>query len=134
MKICSKCNLTKVTEEFPRNSSSKDGFGKCCKPCQRLYVNGHYLKNKDYYKNKAKNHSKAMRKVVLEHKDYPCTDCGVSYPYYVMDFDHVQGKKKSNIAHMSNGSYSKEEILNEIDKCEIVCSNCHRIRTHGSVV
>lgn len=132
--MCSGCKTEKVSEEFHRNSSTKDGLGKVCKTCQKQYLKGHYNKNKKYYIDKAKNHSKKMRILVLEHKDYPCTDCGISYPYYVMDFDHVRGIKKNNLSQMSNGAYSKQVILDEIAKCEIVCANCHRQRTFGSVV
>jgi hypothetical protein len=59
----------------------------------------------------------------------PCTDCGINYPYYVMDFDHLSDKEYQISAMLSQG-YSMETVQKEIDKCEIVCSNCHRIRTH----
>ena len=59
----------------------------------------------------------------------PCTDCGVNYPFYVMDFDHVRGEKVADINRLM-GSVQKTLILAEIDKCDIVCSNCHRRRTH----
>ena len=59
----------------------------------------------------------------------PCVDCRINYPYYVMDFDHVRGTKQANVAELIN-TLSKKKIDLEIAKCEIVCSNCHRIRTH----
>ena len=59
----------------------------------------------------------------------PCIDCKVSYPYYVMDFDHVRGVKHKNVSELIS-TLSKKKIDLEIAKCEIVCSNCHRIRTH----
>ena len=46
-----------------------------------------------------------------------------------MDFDHVRGRKQANVAELIN-TLSKKRIDEEISKCEIVCSNCHRIRTH----
>lgn len=63
-------------------------------------------------------------------EESPCVDCGVNYPYYVMDFDHVRGEKKLNLARMVSTTYSWEAIMEEVEKCEIVCSNCHRERTH----
>lgn len=60
----------------------------------------------------------------------PCMDCKESYPYYVMDFDHVRGRKHKNVMELIP-TLSKKKIDEEIAKCEIVCSNCHRIRTHG---
>lgn len=59
----------------------------------------------------------------------PCMDCKANYPYYVMDFDHVRGRKHKNVAELIP-TLSKKKIDEEIAKCEIVCSNCHRIRTH----
>ena len=59
----------------------------------------------------------------------PCIDCKTSYPYYVMDFDHVRGIKTKNVSELIS-TLSKKKIDLEIAKCEIVCSNCHRIRTH----
>ena len=59
----------------------------------------------------------------------PCMDCKQSYPYYVMDFDHRDPTQK--VAHIQKmcTSASWERLLQEIDKCDIVCANCHRIRT-----
>ena len=59
----------------------------------------------------------------------PCMDCKNRYPYYVMDFDHVRGTKHANVMELIP-TLSKKKIDLEIAKCEIVCSNCHRIRTH----
>jgi len=63
-------------------------------------------------------------------KDVPCADCGNKYPPYVMDFDHVRGVKSFSIAQTS---YTKplRDLKREIEKCEVVCANCHRIRTHS---
>lgn len=58
-----------------------------------------------------------------------CVDCGGKYPWYVLDFDHVRGKKVANIGQMLN-YFSIDDILKEINKCDIVCSNCHRERTY----
>lgn len=46
------------------------------------------------------------------------------------DFDHVRGKKRKNVGAMVNGhNFSVEKIIEEIAKCDVVCSNCHRERT-----
>ncbi|AJD82175.1 HNH endonuclease [Mycobacterium phage Cosmo] len=47
-----------------------------------------------------------------------------------MDFDHVRGVKEFNIGSYRTKSYSLQRIRDEIAKCDVVCSNCHRIRTH----
>ena len=60
----------------------------------------------------------------------PCMDCGRKYPYYVMDFDHARGVKVLSISQMVRQAKSVEDIETEIAKCDIVCANCHRERTH----
>lgn len=64
----------------------------------------------------------AIRKI----KDQPCADCGKTYPYFVMDFDH-RGDKDRSVSKMMTRSLAK--ILAEIEKCDLVCANCHRVRT-----
>ena len=59
----------------------------------------------------------------------PCMDCKISYPYYMMDFDHVRGTKHANVAELIN-TLSNKRLDAEIAKCEVVCSNCHRARTY----
>lgn len=59
----------------------------------------------------------------------PCTDCKRYFPACVMDFDHVKGEKLYNVGLMM--SLPREAILEEISKCELVCSNCHRLRTRA---
>jgi len=90
--------------------------------------------NRKYYEaNKAKfaarNKAKQQEFVAIihTHKSKPCADCKVQYPYYVMDFDHL-GDKKFEISQRGNIS-SVKKLLDEIAKCDVVCSNCHRTRT-----
>ena len=71
------------------------------------------------------------RDVIREAKSKPCSDCKTTYPYYVMDFDHVRGDKVIALGLVVAWGYTEQEILNEIAKCDVVCSNCHRERTHA---
>lgn len=69
------------------------------------------------------------RKLLLDFlKDKKCVDCGETNPV-VLQFDHVRGEKTKNIAILINNGSSWERVLNEIDKCEIRCANCHMIKT-----
>ena len=77
----------------------------------------------------AKQKASLTRYIQKIKTDNPCLDCKISYPYYVMDFDHVRGRKHKNVMELIP-TLSKKIIDEEIAKCEIVCSNCHRIRTH----
>lgn len=69
------------------------------------------------------------RELVIAAKARPCTDCGGSFPYWVMDLDHVpeRGEKAFNL---SDPGRSAEEVQLELAKCDPVCANCHRERTH----
>lgn len=69
-----------------------------------------------------------MRVIKDAAKDVPCADCGIRYPYYVMDFDHVRGEKYKAISKISCIS----RLVVEMPKCEVVCANCHRERTFNS--
>ena len=61
-------------------------------------------------------------------KNVPCHDCGKRYPPYVMDFDHRPDTlKRKYISQMRTDRW--EDVLVEIDKCDVVCANCHRMRT-----
>ena len=60
-----------------------------------------------------------------------CHDCGEYYPSYVMDYDHVRGKKMFNISKARSGQRNFMAMVREILKCEVVCANCHRERTHN---
>ena len=58
-------------------------------------------------------------------KSVPCVDCSHAYPFYVMDFDHVRGEKLGQVPKM--GSF--KAIRQEASKCDVVCANCHRLRS-----
>ena len=57
-----------------------------------------------------------------------CTDCKEEYPYWILEFDHLYDKSFT-ISSFSNFTNSLDRIIEEISKCEIVCSNCHKNRT-----
>lgn len=59
----------------------------------------------------------------------PCMDCQQSFPFYVLDFDHVRGNKGSDISGLVGKGASIHILAREVAKCELVCSNCHRERT-----
>lgn len=131
-KICSDCGLEKPILEFSYKNKSKFTFQSKCKLCHSKYLKQHYKKNKEYYKVRALNRKRYNKKINLEYirklkESTPCTDCGIHYPYYIMDFDHISGNKKNIVSAMTQESF--ELVLAEINKCEIVCANCHRKRT-----
>jgi hypothetical protein len=58
-----------------------------------------------------------------------CVDCGITN-HIMLDFDHLRDKKY-NISRMIHDGFSWKAIKKEIEKCEVVCANCHRVRTHN---
>lgn len=58
----------------------------------------------------------------------PCFDCGKCFPPECMDFDHVRGEKVGDVGQLFI-AVSIEALIDEIEKCDLVCANCHRIRT-----
>lgn len=128
MKICPRCNTS--NNGFNKNPKRKDGLQTYCKKCQSYFTMQIYYKNKQPYVDRAKKSRQKRKDFVLTKKNSPCTDCHVSYPAFVMDFDHMGIEDKSfNLSQAA--SQSIEAITKEIAKCELVCSNCHRIRTHN---
>lgn len=76
---------------------------------------------------------KASYRVLVDGlKNAPCLDCGGTFPPECMDFDHVRGKKCFRIGQM--GQRRHDDILSEIDKCDLVCANCHRTRTRNRTI
>lgn len=98
---------------------------------QKLYAQQHYQDNKAKYQANTKAKKSLIRKIVIELKhNMPCMDCDIAYPYWVLQYDHRPGvDKKFNIAdtHMIS---SVSALLAEIDKCDLVCANCHATRTY----
>lgn len=84
-------------------------------------------------KDQAQRRAK-VRQIIRAAKDCPCTDCGVPYPYYVMEFDHGDNEKLYGISRIVSHPTNKAiaDLPVEIAKCEVVCANCHRLR-HGGV-
>lgn len=66
-----------------------------------------------------------VREYLMQNK---CVDCG-DYNPQNLEFDHVRGIKSSNVSSLVGGRYSTYRIQEEINKCDVVCCNCHRIRT-----
>lgn len=82
-------------------------------------------------RNSYKRRATGSRQQLIELlKSAPCTDCGGRFPSECMDFDHIDASQKvASISDLVFQAKPIEVILAEIDKCELVCSNCHRVRT-----
>lgn len=61
-------------------------------------------------------------------KNRPCTDCSGWFHPCQMDWDHVRGKKLGSVSSFRS-SRARKKLVEEMAKCELVCANCHRLRT-----
>lgn len=135
-KTCSKCKEEKSLDQYSRKGVRKDGTQKYqpyCKPCQSTKIKEYYASNKEYHKKQIKKRTGWYRKethsALLKYfNEHPCMDCGNS-DVRVLEFDHVRGVKSDNVSSLVQRRMSWGVIQREIDKCEVVCANCHRIRT-----
>lgn len=95
----------------------------------------HYLKNTEVMKARARAHkavnSRTIKALLAKLKSNPCLDCGKCFPTVCMDFDHARGKKEFTIAAAATNGCTILRLLKEIEKCELVCANCHRVRTYS---
>lgn len=98
--------------------------------------NAEYLRewrkrNPRYWERQYRKRRELVRAIRDEAKKKPCADCGNEYPPYVMQFDHVRGEKLFMISETRQAKMSIAKLHAEIAKCDVVCANCHSIRTHG---
>ena len=109
-KKCSKCG-----KELPLTNYYSRGNGKLrseCKDCHKNYVKGKYNERKTI-----------VHDIKISRK---CAKCGENRGY-VLDFHHKDPSiKDSTIARLTSNSNKLEDIQKEIEKCVVLCSNCHR--------
>lgn len=107
LKYCKKHGLTE--HGFRKWNAPK------CKKCMVEYVTNHYQK-------------KSFKKKAIEYKGGKCEnpECGYNKCTKALEFHHIFGEKEFNISGTERTDKSWEEIKKEVDKCMLVCSNCHR--------
>jgi hypothetical protein len=135
---CYRCGEEKPAHEFAwrrRKRNQRDSF---CRPCRSAYHREHYLANKQRYIDQASvSKSKLRRERTLYLLEYfvthPCCDCGETDPV-VLEFDHLDPDEKAFTIGTALSHRNWQTILDEIEKCQVVCANCHRRRHYkGSV-
>lgn len=128
MKRCGACEELKPLLDFNKKGGR---YQSACRPCQRAQAKSRYAANSESERIRLRRSNKARRaqicSLVQDAKRRPCQDCKVTYPPCVMDFDHVTGSKKFNVSQ--HAGQSLRAVLAEMAKCEVVCANCHRLRT-----
>ncbi len=111
-KVCSQCGEEKLITEFYQKKGYKNPQSKC-KSCFNKYCAERWINKKIKF---------------IEYKGSKCTDCNISYPnepYVIFDFHHRDPKAKE-FDWSKMRLQSEDRIKKEIDKCDLLCSNCHR--------
>ena len=113
----------KKRKEYQKEYHNKyDGkyYGRNAEKCRE------YTRN--YLENVRRPKLLQMKQNAVDYKGGKCSSCGKTYPNVCYDFHHIDRKTKyKEVSCMITEMYSWEDIKNELDKCILVCSNCHRI-------
>lgn len=131
-KICTRCKKPKPRSAYYPRSKGSPYIDTICKACRSEIAKDGWANNTPRMEKLRARTARlyAENRALLDRlRDVPCADCGGRFPPYVMDFDHRDPtSKKHNLSEMTR--LRPERIKEEAAKCEIVCANCHRIRTH----
>mgnify|MGYP001009485643 CR=1 FL=1 len=140
MWTCSKCKITKDLKEFCTDKRRKNGKGVTCKKCvnlkEKIYRDKdstkkrmleYRIQNKEKLNKRKSDKHYESSKIIDGYKSFPCLDCNNIFLPVCMDFDHINKDKSNYVSCLKSGNIAK--LIAEIKKCELVCANCHRIRT-----
>ena len=130
MKYCYHCQKWKEEEEFSWRFKSLGVRDSTCKECKKPY-NEKYFSGpaKERHLKQVRERKQAAREFAREYvmnylSTHPCEHCGES-DVRVLEFHHV-GDKDNTVSKMIGEGYAVERIQRELDKCQVLCANCHR--------
>lgn len=118
--------------EFYRRVRTEDGRQGKCIVCCSAYQKSWYAANCATHKaatrsTRLRRQQQLLESYLLFMQDKQCVDCGES-DVVVLQFDH-QGEKAANVSNLLRNAKNWSVVMEEIEKCEIVCANCHARRT-----
>ncbi len=128
---CYRCGQVKPVNCFAWRRKGRNQHDSLCRPCRSEYGKEHYAANRQLYIDRARTQKDKLRLdralYLIEYfTSHPCVDCGERDPI-VLEFDHVRDKAFAIGGKLCTRNW--RSILSEIEKCEVVCANCHRRRT-----
>lgn len=126
-RVCCRCKNEKDIEEFSFNNTSKNIRNKTCKECfKEIRKNWYHKYKKKIIEKNIANKNKNIVWFDEYKKTIMCAKCGENHPA-CLDFHHTDpAKKEFNVSSIIYGTYSVKTIMKEINKCIVLCSNCHR--------
>jgi hypothetical protein len=120
--------LSGISDEFHRRG--EDGYQSWCKSCRKDYDHAYHAATRPVRLAQKRARKTALVEWVRELKKRPCADCGGRFHPVAMHFDHLPGQQKEFDVGWAIRGYSRKRILAEIAKCDLVCANCHAVRTY----
>lgn len=137
MQECATCKVKKENSEF--NLGPRKELRIHCKVCQRQSDRDKYHNRSPEQRAKDKVKRRASlnknREWIRAVKDKPCLDCSQKFHFFVMDFDHRDPSTKSfDVGTGATQGLSLRALEQEVAKCDLVCSNCHRMRTYSRMM
>ena len=126
MKKCGHCGREQPLAEFHRRGKGHQAW---CKTCRRAYDASYFRASRARLMARKRER---WEEIVQWHNELkaslPCVDCGGFFHHAAMTWDHLPGREKVN--EVSNlRRFSRNAVLAEIAKCELVCANCHAVRS-----
>lgn len=126
VKKCPTCGESKSLDEFSNNRARRDGKHGECKTCKAARSRDWFDRNPAAISASTVRKEQRRREYIWAYLlSHPCVDCGETDPL-VLEFDHVRGQKEIGICDMIRKNISHERFLDEIEKCDVRCANCHR--------
>ncbi len=133
LKLCSTCKTEKNLTDFRKDKYQKDGYQHRCKVCARSAIKNLYtIKYAPKYAAKNREREREVRELVKEYRrTHPCVCCGES-DSICLDFHHLDPNQK-DFQISTIGGRSWTLVKEEIDKCVVVCKNCHA-KIHAGII
>src|SRR4051794_13975481 len=127
MKVCGKCQKLRPEADFHRRGKIRQAW---CRECRKAYDAAYHAKYRERRRELRRLKAIEFKKWYWELKEsLPCTDCGSYFRHPAMTWDHLPGfEKRADVGFLTRYS-SRNVVLKEIAKCELVCANCHAVRT-----
>lgn len=132
MKTCTKCQTEKPEESYPYKNKVTGRRSTVCQECQKEYKKTHYHNNKlDHYRRN-KEKKQRLRDMILEKKNQGCLLCDeICVP--CLDFHHLDGSQKEFLISKMVNMGSSSKLQAELEKCVVLCANCHR-KVHAGII
>lgn len=128
MKVCNKCQKEKENDQFHSSKRTTDGLFVYCKQCRKEYDQKRHDKLRPQILVQKKKRKKELGEWLAAYKaKISCVKCGFSHPAAI-DFHHRDANdKRITIGDIKSQGLSIKYLQEEIDKCDALCANCHRI-------